>query len=194
MPRAYFLVYRKDDRVGNDLSLTEPFEWLVENKEKFPESSVCVERWSEINISQADWPRWDSLINIDADEALLKKKEDYKREKKGNESFSEYLKRLEEEATLERARKIKEAEAARIKAEEKEVQRAAEEMEKQKKFLLAEQAKAEQKLKAEQEAIEEVAEVPKVPVANVEDEIEAMQERRRANLAKARAAKKAKKG
>ena len=193
MPRAYFLVYRKDDRVGNDLSLAEPFEWLVENKEKFPESSISIQRWSEINISQADWPRWDALINIDVDEALLKKKDDYKRDKKGNESFGEYLKRLEEEARLERERKIKEAEEVRIKAEEEAIKKAVEEAEKQKKFLLAEQVKAEQKIKAEQQ-VEVEEEVAEVPVANVEDEIEAMQQRRRANLAKARAAKKAKKG
>ena len=71
MPRAFFLVYRKDERFGNDLTLDDPFKWLVKNRGVYPESFLAVERWMEINVAQGEWNYWDSMVGIDVDEKRI---------------------------------------------------------------------------------------------------------------------------
>lgn len=115
--RVYFLLYRKDGRIGNDLSLIEPFKWLLETRKKYPDSDLAVEKWSEINVSQGEWGYWDSVINIDVDEKRIVDFKQYKSEKVGGESFDEWKVRLAKEVEELKQRKTKEAEE-KIKAEE----------------------------------------------------------------------------
>ena len=67
--RCVFLVYQKDDHVGNDLTNQDPFKWIIAQRKKYPESELVVHRWLEINVPQYEYDGLQAQIGIEYDEA-----------------------------------------------------------------------------------------------------------------------------
>ena len=66
--RATFLVYQKDGRKGNDLTVAEPFTWLLQNRRKYPEAELAILSWLIVDVNQYEFAGIQSQIGIDYDE------------------------------------------------------------------------------------------------------------------------------
>jgi hypothetical protein len=65
--RCYFLVYEKDGKKGNDLTNKNPFNWLIDNRQKYSESELIVLRWLQVDVPQQEYNGVEVQIGIEAD-------------------------------------------------------------------------------------------------------------------------------
>ena len=65
MAMGYLIVYEYEGKKGNDFSKVEPFEWLLEYREKFP--GIILYSWQEANVPLMGIDVINEKINIDND-------------------------------------------------------------------------------------------------------------------------------
>ena len=68
MAMGYLIIYEYEGKKGNDFSKVEPFQWILDYREKFP--GIVLENWQESDVPLMNIEAMCDKISIDKDLAV----------------------------------------------------------------------------------------------------------------------------